>query len=88
MVPPGVGKKIAKTIAKFRDMNGNITESSIYDIRRFTPTDMLLKMIDFTPNTAYEQGDMMTGDVSPITKQKEEDPLVFQQRMLQLTVQG
>ena len=84
MVLPGVGKKIAKTIAKFRDMNGNITESSIYDIRRFTPTDMLLKMIDFTPNTAYEQGDMMTGDVSPITKQKQEDPLVFQQRMLQL----
>ena len=81
---PGVGKKIAKTIAKFRDMNGNITESSIYDIRRFTPTDVLLKMINFTPNTAYEQGDMMTGDVSPITKQKGEDPLVFQQRMLQL----
>ena len=86
MVLPRVGKKIAKTVVKFRDFTGNITPDNIFDINKLNLSDEVLNMIDFTPNVDYDKDDstMKTEDVSRSGGSKAEDPRVFQERMLRL----
>ena len=55
MVLPRVGKKIAKTVVKFRDFTGNITPDNIFDINKLNLSDEVLNMIDFTPNVDYDK---------------------------------
>lgn len=75
LVLPGVGKKIAKCIAKFRDIEGNITPENIYSIPRLKVTDHMLRMIDYTKSPYYEiesegEGD---GESDPIVRPARSD---------------
>ena len=56
---PSVGSKTANAIMDHRVLVGNITESTIGDIKNVKPSIDLMKSIDFEPNPDY---DLETGD--------------------------
>lgn len=83
MVLPGVGKKIARSITRFREMRGNITPGNISDVPRLKVTEHLLKMVDFALNPYYlpetsEEEDNNIDD--NLTSSKLKDP--FNEKMV------
>lgn len=65
LVLPDVGKKTAKSIAKFREREGNISADNMEYIPKLRLSKRLYESIDFIPNPQYDYSPFEEDDEAP-----------------------